>query len=85
MALVGVTIWLYNKRPTSKVWLVTLLPAIFMFIMSNWALIISIYEGWVLKTGHPAIPIVSLILLVLSILVAVETILSVVNKKKKAV
>lgn len=84
LALVGVTIWLYNKRPTSKVWLVTLLPAIFMFIMSNWALIIGIYEGWVLKTGHPAIPIVSLILLVLSIMVAVETILSVINRKKAA-
>ena len=53
-----------------------------MFIMSNWALIISIYEGWVLKTGHPAIPIVSLILLILSIMVAAETIISVVSKKK---
>ncbi|MDO5573525.1 MAG: carbon starvation protein A [bacterium] len=82
LALVGVTIWLYNTKPASKVWLVTLLPAIFMFIMSNWALIISIYEGWVLKTGHPAIPIVSLILLILSIMVAAETIISVVNKKK---
>ena len=85
LALVGVTIWLYNKRPGSKVWLVTLLPAIFMFVMSNWALLISIYEGWVLKTGHPAIPVVSLVLFILSILVSVETVISVIKKKKQKV
>ncbi|MFT3984991.1 MAG: carbon starvation CstA family protein, partial [Lachnospiraceae bacterium] len=85
LALVGVTIWLYNTKPTSKLWLVTLLPAVFMFIMSNWALVIGIYEGWVMKTGHPAIPVVSLILLILSIMVAAETILSVMRKKKPAI
>lgn len=85
LALVGVTIWLYNKRPGSKVCLVTLLPAIFMFVMSNWALLISIYEGWVLKTGHPAIPVVSLVLFILSILVSVETVISVIKKKKQKV
>lgn len=82
LALVGITIWLYNTRKNTKIWLVTLLPAIFMFIMSNWALLIAIYEGWVLKKGHPAIPIVSLVLFILSILVSAETISSVVKKKK---
>lgn len=83
LALVGVTIWLYNSKKNSKIWLVTLLPAIFMFVMSTWALLISIYEGWVLGKGHPAIPVVSLILVILSIMVAVETILSVAKGKKE--
>ena len=82
LALIGVTIWLYSTRKKSKVWLVTLIPAIFMFIMSNWALCLSIYQGWILKEGNQAIPVVSFILVVLSILVAVETIGSVITKNK---
>lgn len=82
LALIGVTIWLYSTRKNSKVWLVTLIPAIFMFIMSNWALCLGVYQGWVLKEGNQAIPVVSLVLIILSILVAVETVVSVVKKNK---
>lgn len=49
--------------------------------MSNWALLLSIYEGWVLGLGHPAVPVVSVILVILSVLVAVETIYSVSKSK----
>lgn len=80
LALIGITIWLYNTREGSKVWLATFIPAVLMFIMSNWALAMCVYDGWVLGKGHPAVPIVSAILMVLSVLVAVETFQSV--KKK---
>lgn len=82
LALVGITIWLYHTKKKSKMYLVTLIPAIFMFIMSNWALVIMIYNGWVLKSGNGAVPLVSFILFVLSVWVALETIISVMKDKK---
>lgn len=82
LALIGVTIWLYHTKKNSKMFLVTLVPAIVMFLMSNWALLIMIYNGWVLKSGNAAVPVVSFILFVLAIWVAVECIVSVRNEKK---
>ena len=75
LALVGVTVWLLNLRPNSKVWMVPFFPAVWMFIMSNWALVRSILDGWVWKTPgiHPAVPVVSLVLIILSTLMAIET------------
>jgi carbon starvation protein len=73
LALVGITIWLVNTRKNSKVWLAAFIPAVLMFLMSNWALGIDLYKGWVLGTAHPSIPIVSFVLIILSILVAFET------------
>ena len=57
------------------------IPAVLMFLMSNWALLLSIYEGWGLGLGHPAVPVVSVILVILAVLVAVETIYSVSKSK----
>ena len=81
LALIGISIWLYNTRRNSKVWMAACIPAVLMFLMSNWALLLSIYEGWVLGLGHPAVPVVSVILVILSVLVAVETIYSVSKSK----
>lgn len=82
LALVGITIWLYHTKKNKKMCFVTLIPAIFMFVMSNWALLLMIYDGWVLGKGNAAVPVVSFILFVLAIWVAVECIISVVNEKK---
>ncbi len=85
LALIGITVWLVNTRKGTKLWLVTFIPAVLMFLMSNWALLISIIDGWVLhKGGHPAIPFVSLVLMVLSVLVAAETIVALRPKKGTA-
>ena len=81
LALVGVTIWLLNTRKGSKVWLVSFIPAILMFVMSNWALVLAVYSGWGLGKGHPSIPWVSLLLIVLSVLVAAETTYSYFSKR----
>lgn len=73
LSLIAVTIWLVNTRKDSKVWLVAFIPAVIMFIMSIWALGMSIYQGWILGTGHFSIPYISLILIILAVLVAYET------------
>ncbi len=82
LALIGITIWLVNTRKKSKVWLVSFIPAIVMFIMSNWALIIDVRKGWILGQGHPSVPWVSMLLIILSVLVAIETLYSYFSKKK---
>jgi carbon starvation protein len=82
LALVAVTIWLMHTRKDSKVWLAAFIPAVIMFVMSNWALVIAVYNGWVLKTTHPSIPWVSLFLIILSVLVAIETIYSYIRSRK---
>ena len=62
LALIGISIWLYNTRRNSKVWMAACIPAVLMFL-------------------HPAVPVVSVILVILSVLVAVETIYSVSKSK----
>ncbi len=86
LALIGVTVWLINTAKNKKVWLVSFIPAVFMFVMSNWSLVQSIYDKWVKGNAaiHPAVPVVSLVLVILSILVAVETIVAIARKKPAA-
>lgn len=84
LALIGVTIWLANTKKGSKVWLASFIPAILMFLMSNWGLAIDVYKGWVLKTGHPSVPWISALLIILSVLVAIETTYSYFSKSKEA-
>lgn len=82
LALVGVTVWLINSRPGTRIWLVSFIPAVWMFGMSNWALVSSIVDPWILgkPAAHPAIPVVSVVLIVLAGLMAVETALAIVRK-----
>lgn len=82
LALLGVTVWLINTRKGSKVWLVSFIPAVVMFVISNWALGLSVYEGWILGEGHPAIPVVSAILIILSLLVVIEAVNSYFKMRK---
>jgi len=45
---------------------------------------LAVYDGWVLDKGHPSVPWVSLVLIVLSVLVAVETTYAYYSKKIRA-
>jgi carbon starvation protein len=82
LALVGVTVWLFKTAKHRKAWIVAFVPAVFMFCMSNWSLIDSINQAWILKKPlNPAIPVVAVILVVLSVLVAAETIVALAKKK----
>lgn len=73
LTLVTITVWL--KR-TGKPWLLSALPAAFMVLMTSWSLILMI-KPWLVELAAgrwslSAIPLVSLILLVLAALVIVE-------------
>ncbi|NMB54494.1 MAG: carbon starvation protein A [Leptolinea sp.] len=82
LALIGVTIWLVNTAKNKKAWMYAFFPAVFMFIMSTWALINTFIQyttkdgAWV---GFPAganviIPITCAIYVILAIWMAVETV-----------
>lgn len=83
LALIGVTVWLFNiNKKGNKLFLVSLIPACIMFIMSNWSLMKDIYTGLILKQGIISIPIVSLILVLLSVYVAIETFVALARTKR---
>lgn len=84
LALVGVTVWLINSRPLSRVWMVSFFPAVFMFLISTWALVLAVLDGWIWQTPgtHPAVPVVSLILILLSLMMAAETITAIARNRK---
>ncbi len=79
LALVGITVWLQRTAKYKKAWLATFIPACFMFVMSNWALL-STLKSYTFKDGvftMPAgtnviVPAMCLIYVVLAIWVAFE-------------
>lgn len=87
LALIGITVWLYKTAKNKYAWVVSFLPAVWMFLMSNWAFLVLMRDGWFktgsfVLTGNP-VPIVSFVLFILSITIAVETAYAVVLKKQK--
>jgi len=92
LALIGVTVWLLKTAKTKGVWLVSFLPAVFMFVMANWSLVRSIVVKWFnggdaawvkeAATIHGAVPWVHLVLFILSVLVAIETVIALSSGKK---
>lgn len=77
LALIGITVWLLNTAHHRKVWIVTFVPAVWMFVMSNWALMRMVRDGW-FKNGTFAltadpVPWVAVILIGLAALMAIET------------
>ncbi len=84
LALIGVTVWILKSFPTRKVWIATFVPAVWMFLMSNWALISMLISGWFPKgqfnLAAGPVPPVALILIILSGLMAAETIVALTKK-----
>lgn len=92
LALIGVTVWLLKTAKNKKVWIFAFIPSVFMFCMSNWSLIRSILVKWAPGSNpawikeaasiHNAVPYVHLVLVILSFVVAIETIIAIASKKK---
>jgi len=80
LALMAVSIWLYRTARARKAWWVAALPSFWMFLMSNWALLVLMRDGWLkdgaLRLSGDAVPVVALILFLLAALMAGETIRS---------
>jgi len=80
LALLGVTVWLWRTRRAWWVWLLTGLPAVWMYIVSMAALYGFVRNGFFSRagafTGLPtnAVPWVALILILLALLLLVEAI-----------
>jgi carbon starvation protein len=78
LTLLGVTVWLYRKYGARWVFVVTGLPALWMYIMSAWALLRFVRNGfftpsWVFKGLTPdPVPWVAIVLVALAVLLLVE-------------
>lgn len=77
LALFGISVWLFKTANRKWAWVVTFLPAIWMFVMSNWALLPLLRNGW--KSKCDPVPAVSCILLLLSATLAAEVIYAMVK------
>jgi carbon starvation protein len=76
LTLVGVTVWLWRTRRARWVWFVTGLPAAFMYVMSNWALIIIIKGKFAQAGGtRDPVPWIGLLLMGLALLMLVEAVI----------
>lgn len=91
LALIGITVWLQRTSKYDKAWLITFLPAVFMFIMSIWALISTITaytmidSTFVRPVGtNVVVPALCLVYLILAIWVAIECTPALVRNGKRA-
>lgn len=79
LALVGITVWLQRTAKNPKAWLATFIPAIFMFVMSTWALF-NMMASYTFKDGvfvmpsgsNIVVPFLCLIYIILAIWVVIE-------------
>jgi carbon starvation protein len=92
LTLVAITVWLWRTRRARWVWFVTGLPAVFMYVMSTWALvqICSKYfvtsKGWEGFWGNlPADPVpwVGIVLIGLAVLMLVEAIVVIFSRNDR--
>lgn len=84
LTLVAVTVWLWQTRRAPWVWLVTGLPAVFMYVMSAWALVRITMKYFVLGNGWQGfwdnfpsdpVPWIAIVLMGLAILMLIEAVL----------
>ena len=76
LTLLGVTVWLVRTRKARWVWLVTGVPTVWMYVMSTWALIVTIKKAFVTAEGFhftaDPVPWVALVLVALALLMLIE-------------
>jgi carbon starvation protein len=85
LALLAVSVWLFNSAKRRWAWLVTFVPALWMFLMSNWALLLLIRNNWFVNgtfaLNSKPVPIIAIVLLVLSLVLAVEVVSTIVKNQ----
>lgn len=72
LTLIGITVWLWRTRRAMWVWFVTGLPAIWMYIVSIWALVLLIRTSFARGITIEPLPWVALLLIGLAALVLIE-------------
>lgn len=86
LALVGITVWLYKTAKFKYAWVATFIPALWMFLMSTWALLVLMKGGWY-KSGYFAltsdpIPYIALVLFLLAVALVAETVYALFIRKR---
>ncbi|NLA74905.1 MAG: hypothetical protein GX846_05485 [Deltaproteobacteria bacterium] len=89
LALIAVTIWLFNTAKNRKAWLVSFIPAVIMVIMSSWTLIQMLLTAIVKERAFsfPAdpnaiVPVSCIIYLALAAWMIIVTIQSMLKKNR---
>lgn len=72
LTLIGITVWLWRTRRAMWVWFVTGLPAVAMYVVSVWALVLLIQANFARGVTVEPLPWVALLLIGLAVLVLVE-------------
>jgi carbon starvation protein len=79
LALIGISVWLQRTAKNKKAWLATIIPCIFMFFMSSWALISTFISYTVIKGAfvmpvgtNVIIPALCVVYIVLAVWVLIE-------------
>ena len=72
LTLVGVTVWLWRTRRAAWVWLVTGLPAAWMYVVSIWALVRLIQVNFAGGLNAKPVPWIALVLIGLAVLMLIE-------------
>ncbi len=76
LTLLGVTVWLWRTRRTAWVWVVTGIPAAFMYAMSAWALTSIIQTQFASGKYNDPVAWIAVVLMVLAILMLFEAVLA---------
>ena len=84
LALIGVTVWLWQTRRAWWVWLVTGVPAALMYTMSTWALVSIIQSKFAAGATYDPVPWVGIVLIGLAILMLAEAAWVIAGPKQKA-
>ncbi len=83
LALIGVTVWLWQTRRAWWVWVVTGIPAALMYTMSTWALVSLIQSKFAAGLTYDPVPWVGIVLIGLAILMLAEAAWVIAGPKQK--
>ena len=72
LTLLGVTVWLWRTRRAVWVFFVTGIPAVFMYVMSSWALVTIVQGRFAAGINSDPVAWIAIVLLVLAGLMLVE-------------
>ncbi len=85
LTLLGVTVWLWRTRQAVWVFFVTGIPAVFMYVMSSWALVTIVRQQFSQEGGSTdPVAWIAVVLLVLAALMLVEGIAALLRRDPAA-
>lgn len=85
LALLGVTVWMWRSRREAWVLSVLGLPTVFMYVMSSWALLTMVRDGFRPAAPASPVPYVAAVLLALAVLMLIEAVIAFFGPPKDSV